>query len=126
MSSLNSKRFFLVLSIYSWSCSSSIFYTYVYIMTKHNLLIFLLQLEKSISTRTSKIQLLEKKINHEVDRIYKKFSESVGVKNIREYEENHLKAIEQMAADRFNLHKQQSKLKYQYELYELILCCFIW
>lgn len=76
----------------------------------------LLQLEKVIATRASKIQSLEKRINDIVDLIYKKFSESVGVKNIREYEENHLKAIEQMAADRFNLHNQQSKLKYQYEL----------
>ncbi|XP_047958381.1 structural maintenance of chromosomes protein 1 [Salvia hispanica] len=73
------------------------------------------KLEKVIATRTSKIQTLEKRINDIVDLIYKKFSESVGVKNIREYEENHLKAIEQMAADRFNLHSQQSKLKYQLE-----------
>ncbi|KAG6429104.1 hypothetical protein SASPL_107143 [Salvia splendens] len=73
------------------------------------------KLEKVIATRTSKIQSLEKRINDIVDLIYKKFSESVGVKNIREYEENHLKAIEQMAADRFNLHSQQSKLKYQLE-----------
>ncbi|KAG6429108.1 hypothetical protein SASPL_107147 [Salvia splendens] len=70
------------------------------------------KLENVIATRTSKIRSLEKRINDIVDLIYKKFSESVGVKNIREYEENHLKAIEQMAADRFNLHSQQSKLKY--------------
>ncbi|KAH6810022.1 Structural maintenance of chromosomes family protein [Perilla frutescens var. frutescens] len=73
------------------------------------------KLETVITNRQSKIQSLEKRINDIVDRIYKKFSESVGVKNIREYEENHLKAIEQMAADRFNLHNQQSKLKYQLE-----------
>ncbi|KAL0437365.1 UNVERIFIED_CONTAM: Structural maintenance of chromosomes protein 1 [Sesamum radiatum] len=73
------------------------------------------KLENVITTRTSKILSLEKRINDIVDRIYKKFSESVGVKNIREYEENHLKAIEQIAAERFNLHNQQSKLKYQLE-----------
>ncbi|KAK4408147.1 Structural maintenance of chromosomes protein 1 [Sesamum angolense] len=73
------------------------------------------KLENVITTRTSKILTLEKRINDIVDRIYKKFSESVGVKNIREYEENHLKAIEQIAAERFNLHNQQSKLKYQLE-----------
>ncbi|KAL8029139.1 hypothetical protein ABFX02_14G208600 [Erythranthe guttata] len=68
-----------------------------------------------ITTRASKILSLEQRINDIVDRVYKKFSESVGVKNIREYEESHLKAIEQIAAERFNLHKQQSKLKYQLE-----------
>lgn len=73
------------------------------------------KLENVIAARTSKIESLEKRINDIVDRIYKKFSESVGVKNIREYEENHLKAIEQTAAERFNLHNQQSKLKYQLE-----------
>lgn len=70
-----------------------------------------------IVSRASKILSLEKRINDIVDIIYKNFSESVGVKNIREYEENHLKAIEQIAADRFNLHNQQSKLKYQYVIY---------
>ncbi|CAA0823198.1 Structural maintenance of chromosomes (SMC) family protein [Striga hermonthica] len=73
------------------------------------------KLENVINSRASKIESLENRINDIVDRIYKKFSESVGVKNIREYEENHLKAIEQIAAERFNLHNQQSKLKYQLE-----------
>ncbi|GFP85426.1 structural maintenance of chromosomes protein 1 [Phtheirospermum japonicum] len=73
------------------------------------------KLENVINSRTSKIVSLEKRINDIVDRIYKTFSESVGVNNIREYEENHLKAIEQIAAERFNLHNQQSKLKYQLE-----------
>ena len=56
---------------------------------------------------------LEKRINEIVDRTYKKFSESVGVKNIREYEENQLKAAQAMDEERFNLRNQQSKLKYQ-------------
>ncbi|KAK4492472.1 hypothetical protein RD792_003281 [Penstemon davidsonii] len=73
------------------------------------------KLENVITARASKISSLEKRINDIVDRIYKKFSESVGVNNIREYEENHLKAIEQIASERLNLHNQQSKLKYQLE-----------
>ncbi|XP_073063509.1 structural maintenance of chromosomes protein 1-like [Primulina eburnea] len=76
------------------------------------------KLENTINTRTSKITSLEKRINDIVDRIYKIFSESVGVKNIREYEENHLKAIDEMAAETLSLHNQQSKLKYQLE-YEM-------
>ncbi|XP_022898289.1 structural maintenance of chromosomes protein 1 [Olea europaea var. sylvestris] len=73
------------------------------------------KLENVINKRKSKISSLENAINDIVDRIYKKFSESVGVANIREYEENHLKAIEQMAEERLSLHNQQSKLKYQLE-----------
>ncbi|KAG8387646.1 hypothetical protein BUALT_Bualt02G0043000 [Buddleja alternifolia] len=73
------------------------------------------KLASVISIRSSKILALEKMINEIVDRIYKKFSESVGVENITEYEENRLKAIEQTAAERFNLRNQQSKLKCQLE-----------
>ncbi|EPS57154.1 condensin complex components subunit, partial [Genlisea aurea] len=70
------------------------------------------KLEKVINSRATKIQSLEKRIDDIVDEIYKKFSESVGVKNIREYEENHLKGVEQTAAERVSLHNQKSKLKY--------------
>ncbi|KAL2535788.1 Structural maintenance of chromosomes (SMC) family protein [Forsythia ovata] len=73
------------------------------------------KLENVLNKRKSRILSLENAINDIVDRTYKKFSESVGVANIREYEENHLKAIEQMAEERLSLHNQQSKLKYQLE-----------
>ncbi|OIT08367.1 PREDICTED: structural maintenance of chromosomes protein 1 [Nicotiana attenuata] len=73
------------------------------------------ELKRNIDTRAREILLREKRINDIVDRIYKKFSESVGVKNIREYEENQLKAVQQMAEERLNLHNQQSKLKSQLE-----------
>ncbi|KAL8523126.1 hypothetical protein ACS0TY_013195 [Phlomoides rotata] len=73
------------------------------------------KLENDIATRTSEILSLEKSINNIVDQMYKEFSESVGVKNVREFEENHMKAIDQIATDRFNLHNRQSKLKYQLE-----------
>ncbi|KAG9151144.1 hypothetical protein Leryth_002716 [Lithospermum erythrorhizon] len=73
------------------------------------------KLESSIKKRDSGISSLEKRINDIVDRIYKKFSESVGVKNIREYEENQLKAVQHIAEERLGLLNQQSKLKYQLE-----------
>ncbi|KAI8523049.1 hypothetical protein RHMOL_Rhmol13G0044200 [Rhododendron molle] len=73
------------------------------------------KLKNAITKRASKISSLEKRINDKVDRIYKNFSESVGVKNIREYEENQLKAAQQMDEERFSLRNQQSKLKYQLE-----------
>lgn len=65
--------------------------------------------------RATDIKKLEKRINEIVDRIYKDFSESVGVRNIREYEENQLKGAQQMAEQRIGLSNQMSKLKSQLE-----------
>ncbi|KAF5203852.1 Structural maintenance of chromosomes protein [Thalictrum thalictroides] len=73
------------------------------------------KLKSQTATRTIEIKKLEKRINEIVDRIYKKFSESVGVKNIREYEENQLKGAEEMAEQRIGLSNQMSMLKYQLE-----------
>lgn len=71
-------------------------------------------MNRKIDARAIEILSREKRINDIVDRIYKKFSESVGVRNIREYEENQLKAVQEMSEERLNLHNQQSKLKSQY------------
>lgn len=49
------------------------------------------ELETRIGKKEREVRVLEKKINEIVDRIYKDFSKSVGVKNIREYEERQLK-----------------------------------
>ncbi|XP_048136276.1 structural maintenance of chromosomes protein 1 [Rhodamnia argentea] len=73
------------------------------------------KLKDSIDKRSAEIRKLEKRINEIVDRIYKDFSESVGVKNIREYEENQLKAAQEMAEERFSVSDQLAKLKYQLE-----------
>lgn len=71
------------------------------------------KLKNVIAKRGTEIQKLEKRINEIVDRIYKGFSESVGVQNIREYEENQLKAAQQMGEERLRLSNQLSKLKGQ-------------
>lgn len=49
-----------------------------------------------------------------MDQIYKDFSESVGVKNIREYEEQQLKIAQETSEERLKLTNQMSKCKYQY------------
>lgn len=72
-----------------------------------------MQLKSAIARRSEEIQKLEKRINTIVDRIYKDFSESVGVKNIREYEEEQLKASQEMYERKLSLSNQMSKLKYQ-------------
>ena len=56
-----------------------------------------------------------------MDRIYKDFSQSVGVANIREYEEKQLKEAQEVAEERLNLSNQLAKLKYQYVSFTL---CF--
>ncbi|KDP26527.1 hypothetical protein JCGZ_17685 [Jatropha curcas] len=73
------------------------------------------KLKDAVDKRATEIRKLEKRINEIVDRIYKDFSKSVGVANIREYEENHLKATEHLAEERLNLSNQLAKLKYQLE-----------
>lgn len=50
-----------------------------------------------------------------MDRIYKDFSTSVGVKNIREYEEKQLKDAQALQERKLSLSNQLSKLKYQLE-----------
>nr|VDD57364.1 unnamed protein product [Brassica oleracea] len=68
-----------------------------------------------VDKRNTEIRKLEKRINEIVDRIYKDFSQSVGVANIREYEEKQLKEAQEVAEERLNLSNQLAKLKYQVE-----------
>ncbi|OIW19958.1 hypothetical protein TanjilG_30906 [Lupinus angustifolius] len=73
------------------------------------------KLSNAVDRRNAEIHKLEKRINEITDRIYKEFSKSVGVANIREYEENRLKSAQNVAEERLNLSSQLSKLKYQLE-----------
>ncbi|CAN0829066.1 Structural maintenance of chromosomes protein 1 [Linum grandiflorum] len=75
----------------------------------------LLKLKGAIEKRGDSIRVVEVRINEVVDRIYEDFSRTVGVANIREYEENHLKAAQHVADERLSLSNQLSKLKYQLE-----------
>ncbi|KAF5482401.1 hypothetical protein F2P56_002975 [Juglans regia] len=75
----------------------------------------LLKLKSAVDKRSVQIKKLEKRINEIVDHIYRDFSESVGVANIREYEENQLKAAQNIAEERLSLSGQLAKLKYQLE-----------
>lgn len=80
-----------------------------------------LQLKQAVDKRSIEINKLEKRINDIVDRLYKGFSKSVGVENIREYEEKQLKTSQSMAEERLSLSSQLSKLKYQYVLPSIYL-----
>ncbi|KAI3968839.1 hypothetical protein MKX01_028989 [Papaver californicum] len=61
------------------------------------------------------IEKLENRINVIVDHIYYEFSKSVGVNNIREYEERQLKHAQQTAEERISMSNQMLQLKYQLE-----------
>lgn len=76
-----------------------------------------MQLKSAVDKRSVQIKKLEKRINEIVDHIYRDFSESVGVANIREYEENQLKAAQNIAEERLSVSGQLAKLKYQYVLF---------
>ncbi|KAG4981974.1 hypothetical protein JHK87_026723 [Glycine soja] len=73
------------------------------------------KLNDAVNKSNADVRKLEKRINEITDRIYRDFSKSVGVANIREYEENRLKAAQSIAEERLNLSSQLSKLKYQLE-----------
>ena len=71
-----------------------------------------MQSNSAVDRRSIQINRWEKDINEIVEHLYKEFSKSVGVANIREYEENQLKAAQDMAEERLSLSSQLSKLKY--------------
>lgn len=75
--------------------------------------IYTFQLKERFVKRGKEIDKLENRINEITDRIYKNFSKSVGVANIREYEENQLKHAQDVAEKRLSFSSQLSKLKYQ-------------
>lgn len=103
-----------------------VYFIMVYIFKQPGsiLLSYCFQLKNAVDKRATEIRKLEKRINEIVDRIYKDFSKVVGVANIREYEENHLKAAQYMAEERLSLSNQLSKLKYQYVIFPILLPYF--
>jgi structural maintenance of chromosome 1 len=73
------------------------------------------QLQEVITKKQMEAENLENQINKIVDRAFEKFSASVGVASIREYEENQLRGAQEMAERRLRLNNQISKLKNQLE-----------
>ncbi|VVB05682.1 unnamed protein product [Arabis nemorensis] len=71
--------------------------------------------KNEVDKRISEIGKLEKRINEIVDRVFKDFSQSVGVANIREYQEKQLKDAQYVVDERLNLSNQLAKFKYQLE-----------
>eukprot|EP00850_Spirogloea_muscicola_P013986 SM000098S25066 [mRNA] locus=s98:69413:76675:+ [translate_table: standard] len=73
------------------------------------------KVKKAMALRSKTIAKLEDKINKVVDSVYREFSRTVGVTNIREYEENHLRQAQQLAERKMRLKGQVAKLQNQLE-----------
>ncbi|TVU47023.1 hypothetical protein EJB05_06599, partial [Eragrostis curvula] len=73
------------------------------------------ELETHITEKEKEVSVLEKRINEIEDKACRDFSISVGVRNIREYEERQLKDAQVLQERRLRLNKQMSKLKCQIE-----------
>ncbi|KAK1267070.1 Structural maintenance of chromosomes protein 1 [Acorus gramineus] len=73
------------------------------------------KLNSVIAKRTLDIGMLEKRIHEITDRIYKDFSKSVGVENIREYEDLQVKVAKERSDRRLHFNARMSKIKYQLE-----------
>lgn len=74
------------------------------------------ELEKAttaLETSVKAARVLEKKIHAIEDEVYANFSKSVGVKNIREYEENNLATLQRGAEERAKFAQQKAKLTEQ-------------
>ena len=63
------------------------------------------ELEKTVKAA----RVLEKKIHAIEDEVYAEFSKSVGVKNIREYEENNLATLQRGAEERAKFAQQKGE-----------------
>src|SRR4051812_39839952 len=74
----------------------------------------ILQRNNSIAALEAQISTLSDEIHQIEDKIFASFCKSVGVDNIREYEENQLKQAQERAARRIQLSALQSKLANQY------------
>jgi len=73
----------------------------------------LAELSKNISRRKSEIEQLTEALHQVEDRIWGNFAQRVGIEDIRDYEENYLRASEERTQKRLQLSNQISMLQNQ-------------
>ncbi|CAB3989520.1 structural maintenance of chromosomes 1A-like [Paramuricea clavata] len=73
------------------------------------------KLEKSLADRQKSITATQERINNVEDEVFEDFCQSIGVDNIRQYEEKQLKTQQERAQRRLEFSNQESKLKSQLE-----------
>jgi structural maintenance of chromosome 1 len=73
----------------------------------------LVDLESKVDKGKAEASELQERADAEEDRIFSKFSASLGIASVREYEEKHVRAAREREAQLLSLKQQQSKLKAQ-------------
>eukprot|EP00794_Sanderia_malayensis_P007356 gene7356-8176_t len=71
--------------------------------------------KSSIKSREKDIQRLEGKVNAVQDEIFADFCQTIGVSNIRQYEEKQLKDVQEKEEKRLEFSKQRTRLRNQLE-----------
>ncbi|CAL5001681.1 unnamed protein product [Urochloa decumbens] len=77
------------------------------------------ELTTHVTGKEKEVSKLEEQINEIVDKVFRDFNISVGVKNIREYEERHLKDAQKLQDRKLSLSNQMLNLKSQLEYEEM-------
>ncbi|OQS04148.1 structural maintenance of chromosomes protein [Thraustotheca clavata] len=76
------------------------------------------KVKKSMNTRQASINEIESQIHSVEDQLFKDFSKSFGIKNIREYEENVIKQQQERIDRRRKLHNHMAKIQAQLQYLE--------
>ncbi|KAM8974318.1 structural maintenance of chromosomes protein 1B [Pelodytes ibericus] len=72
-------------------------------------------LSEELDVRTVKIDNLQEQMNKLEDKVFKEFCEEIGVTNIREYEEEHVKQQQETDKKRLEFENQKTRLGIQLE-----------
>ncbi|CAH2278312.1 structural maintenance of chromosomes 1B [Pelobates cultripes] len=75
----------------------------------------LTMLKEEIDVRTGKLEDLQEQMNKVEDKVFKDFCEEIGVSNIREYEEEHVKQQQEAEKKRSEFENQKTRLGIQLE-----------
>ncbi|XP_056373472.1 structural maintenance of chromosomes protein 1B [Hyla sarda] len=80
-----------------------------------NLASHITMLKEELERRRLEIEELQEKMNKVEDKVFKTFCEEIGVRNIRDYEEKHLKQHEETDKKRLEFSNQKTRLEIQLE-----------
>ena len=73
------------------------------------------EIESSMKKREDQITSTKEKMNNVEDKIFKKFCSSIGVSNIRQYEERELKSVHERAKKKLEFDNQINRITNQLE-----------
>ncbi|XP_014234860.1 structural maintenance of chromosomes protein 1A [Trichogramma pretiosum] len=71
------------------------------------------EIEKTMADRDNEIQNIKEKMNNVEDDVFSSFCESIGISNIRQYEERELRSQEERAKKRMEFENQMNRIQNQ-------------